>query len=66
MGLLQVKWLPFEDEVDWETVALVVHRSEISSIPQRVAAADAAAMRAAIEYITSPFCIEPCPLPIDY
>lgn len=45
----QVKWLPFEDVVDWESIALVVPRSEIATIPERVAATDAAAMRAAIE-----------------
>ena len=45
---LQAKWLAFEDMIDWESIALVVHRSDMASIPALVAATDAAAMRASI------------------
>lgn len=44
----EVKWLPFDDVIDWERLAVVVPRSEIASIPERIAKVDAAAMRANI------------------
>lgn len=44
----QAKWLAFEDVIEWESIALVVHRSDMASIPALVAASDAAAMRANI------------------
>ena len=44
----QEKWLAFEDLVDWSTIALIVPRADIASIPARVNATDAAAMRANI------------------
>ena len=36
----QVKWLAFEDVVDWDTIALVVHREKMADIPALVAATD--------------------------
>jgi hypothetical protein len=42
----QFKWLAFEDIVDWDSIAIIVHRSEMASIPERVNATDVAAKRA--------------------
>lgn len=36
----QVKWLAFEDAVEWSSIAIVVHRNQMASIPALVAAAD--------------------------
>jgi hypothetical protein len=44
--LLQVKWLAFEDVVDWDSIAIIVHRSEMASIPERINTTDVAAKRA--------------------
>ncbi len=38
--LWQVKWLAFEDVVDWDAIALVVHRDSMADIPALVAATD--------------------------
>jgi len=35
-----VKWIAFEDEIDWSTIAIVVHRDQMATIPALVAAAD--------------------------
>lgn len=40
-GALQVKWLAFEDAVDWNSIAIIVHRDQMATIPALVAAADA-------------------------
>lgn len=32
--------------MDWDAIAIVVHRSEMSSIPERINATDIASMRA--------------------
>ena len=39
-GLWQVKWLAFEDVVDWDEIAVVVHRDAMAEIPALVAATD--------------------------
>ena len=43
-----MKWLAFEDIVDWESIAIIVESKDMASIPERVNATDAAAMRANI------------------
>lgn len=43
-----MKWLAFEDAVDWESIAVVVHRKDMATIPERINATDVAAMRANI------------------
>ena len=35
-----MKWLAFQDEVDWDAIALVVHRDAMADIPALVAATD--------------------------
>ena len=37
---VQDSWLAFEDRLDWSTISLVVHRSNMSSIPQLVQSTD--------------------------
>jgi len=31
-----VFWLPFENQIDWERAALLIHPDDIDSIPQKV------------------------------
>lgn len=39
-GVLQVKWLPFQDRVDWSSIAIIVHRDQMATIPTLVKLAD--------------------------
>ncbi len=36
----QTLWLPFKDKVDWNTIALVVHKDNTSDIPDLIARTD--------------------------
>ena len=35
-----MKWLPFEDRVDWDGIAIIVHRDNMTNIPTLVKLAD--------------------------
>ena len=36
----QKVWLPFTDKVDWENIALIVHKDNTSEIPDLIARTD--------------------------
>ena len=40
MMCLQTLWLPFKDKVDWNSIALVVHKDNTSDIPDLIARTD--------------------------
>ena len=42
---VQVKWLAFEDVIDWGTIALVIHRDAMADIPALVATTDVEVLR---------------------
>ena len=37
---MQTLWLPFADKLDWDSIALVVHKDNTSEIPDLIARTD--------------------------
>ena len=41
-----MKWLPFQEIIDWNLFAVVVEGAELSNVRQKIREADSSAMRA--------------------